>query len=302
MVSERFPVSDGDVFPLLSCDVFQIGRMWCPFLREKAAFYFRDDLKHWYVEAERMNETVGEWLQGAREPFFLHVNYNDAHQPYTQHPVPPVVWNIMSKPNKEHLIGLYDGEIAYLDTHLESFIKSLAVISPLRDTLIIVTADHGEQFLEHGGYGHGRTLYDELIHIPLLVVWQGKIPAGKRAEQVVRQIDITPTILDLLGIEIPSTMVGKPLSSMLFGDDDPDRPALSQVDTYEDKRDSLQVGKYKLIVTTKADRGSKKRELYDCQSDPEELRDISSQEPHTVQRLEDQLNAIFDGVGDRDGK
>jgi arylsulfatase A-like enzyme len=302
MVSERFPASDADVFPLLSCAVFQIGRMWCPFLREKAAFYFRDDLKHWYVEAETMNETVGEWLQSAREPFFLHVNYNDPHQPYTQHPVPPVVWNIMSKLNREHLIGLYDGEIAYLSRHLESFIKNLAVTSPLSDTLIIVTADHGEQFLEHGGYSHGRTLYDELIHIPLLVVWQGKITPGKRAEQIVRHIDITPTILDLLGIEIPSAMMGKPLSSMLFSDDSPDRPALSQVDTSDEKRDALRVGRYKLIVTTKAGQGSKKRELYDCQSDPQELRDISSQEPYIVQRLEDQLNAISEGVGDRDGK
>jgi hypothetical protein len=74
------------------------------------------------------------------------------------------------------------------------------------------------------------------------------------------------------------------------------------VDTSDEKRDALRVGRYKLIVTTKAGQGSKKRELYDCQSDPQELRDISSQEPYIVQRLEDQLNAISEGVGDRDGK
>ena len=302
VVSERFPVSDDDVFPLLSFDVFQIGRVWCPFLREKAGFYFRDDLKHWYVDAERMNQTVLEWLQVTRKPFFLHINYNDAHQPYTPKPIPPIIWNIMSKPNKEYLIGLYDGEIAYLDKHIQRFIKNLTAFSPLRETLIIITADHGEQFLEHGGYSHGRTLYDELIHIPLLVVWQKEIPGGKRAYQIVRHIDITPTILDLLGIDIPSEMVGKSLSPILLGGDSADRPALSQVDTYDEKRDSIRVGRYKLIVTTKAGQDHKDKELYDCQYDPGEKRDISSQEPYTVQGLEDQLNAISEGLGVRDGK
>ena len=99
-----------------------------------------------------------------------------------------------------HVIDLYDGELAYLDREVRRFIDALQDRGLYDNTLIIVTADHGEAFFEHGFWEHGQTLYEEMVHVPLIVKW----PAMERAERIgalVSQSDIFPTLLEAAGIE-----------------------------------------------------------------------------------------------------
>jgi arylsulfatase A-like enzyme len=100
----------------------------------------------------------------------------------------------------QHMMDLYDAEIVYLDHEVGRLLDELKKAGMYESSLIIVTADHGEAFLEHGFWEHGQTLYQEMVHVPLLVKWPGK-PAPLRVEGLVSQTDIFPTILEAAGIE-----------------------------------------------------------------------------------------------------
>jgi len=114
----------------------------------------------------------------------------------------------MDKRDLQHIISLYDGEIKFTDHYLGQIIKKLKDLGTFENTLIIVTADHGDEFFEHGNKGHRRTLYDEVIKIPLIV----KLPAGRfrnrKISSQVSLIDVASTILGVAGIEIPEQMQG----------------------------------------------------------------------------------------------
>ena len=106
-----------------------------------------------------------------------------------------------------HISALYDGEISYFDSEFAGFTTFLDETGIADDSLIIFTSDHGEEFHEHGGYEHGHSLYDEVIHVPLMI--KGKdFPRGVVEGRTVSTIDIYPTILDYLGIPIPGNLNG----------------------------------------------------------------------------------------------
>lgn len=174
---------------------------------------------------EQTNRSVFEWLDaGIEEPFFLLVHYNDPHWPYD--PPPPfgtewtgsyrgpllptrtgfVVENEgrpmrgLDAADVAYLVGLYDGEVRYADANLGSLLARLRSTSLSRPMLTVVTADHGEEFVDHGSTSHGYTLYDEQIHVPLVMHFPGRIRPGHVASQV-RLVDVLPTVLDLVGID-----------------------------------------------------------------------------------------------------
>jgi arylsulfatase A-like enzyme len=113
----------------------------------------------------------------------------------------------------ELLVARYDEEIAFTDAAFGRLRRELEERGLWEDALVLVTADHGEEFFDHGGVGHGRTLYTAQLHVPLLLRVPGMAP-GRRAE-LVRQIDIAPTVLDAVGEEPPAGMEGR---SLLAGD------------------------------------------------------------------------------------
>jgi arylsulfatase A-like enzyme len=103
---------------------------------------------------------------------------------------------------------LYDAEVASLDGELRVFFDELASRGLLETSLVVVTADHGEEFLDHGGIGHGHTLYEELLRVPLLVI----LPGGARpavVTDVVSLVDVAPTVLDTVGLPIPASFEGR---------------------------------------------------------------------------------------------
>lgn len=117
----------------------------------------------------------------------------------------------------DHIIALYDGEIHYTDTYISKLLDAFAKFGILDQTLVVIFGDHGDEFYEHGRTGHAHTLYNELIHIPLVLRWPSRIPKGRRIDALVSQVDIMPTILDYLGIQHQQAIQGTSLKDLIEG-------------------------------------------------------------------------------------
>ncbi len=134
--------------------------------------------------------------QSAR-PFFLWVHLYDAHEPYN----PPQEFR------RQYPNSLYDAEISFQDLQIARLLEAVKKKSPADKTLIVLLADHGESFGEHGEYSHGIFLYDTTIRIPWIMTGLG-VPAGVRIGQQAREIDVLPTVLNLLGSKASSSVQG----------------------------------------------------------------------------------------------
>lgn len=169
-------------------------------------------------------DTAIEWLSehDDTKPFLLTLHLFDPHDPYD----PPDPFDRLFAPNgsmgitwwpflqsgdaddpeghRQHLIDLYDGEIAWTDAQLARLFSFLRNTGFAENTVIILTADHGEEFLEHGGIGHGKTMFREVVHIPLIISGPG-IPEDSVNGSLRAQTDIFPTVMDMAGIDHPDT-------------------------------------------------------------------------------------------------
>ncbi|HEC88748.1 MAG TPA: hypothetical protein ENI52_05480, partial [Thermoplasmata archaeon] len=181
-----------------------------------------------HEDGEKINEEAFKWLENANEPFFLWLHYMDVHMPY----VPPnrfleelslkkyshikKIWmgkkiddvEMREKIKDEEMsdyINLYDGCIRYTDWVLNGLIKRVEKSYP--DTLFVITADHGEEFREHGGLSHLEKLYDELLHVPL--IFYGKDVESSRVEKPISLLSLVPTIFHFLGLQENEWLQGK---------------------------------------------------------------------------------------------
>ena len=190
---------------------------------------------------ERLNRRVLDWLdQSGEAPFFMWLIYIDPHSPYLppsdyigRPPVPKlsllgrwrafVSWGPFSRtltPKAEYVKyyrPLYQGEIQYVDHCIGALLETLKQKGILDQTLVIVTADHGEEFLEHGLLIHGTSLYEELIHVPLIIYDGAQPQKGKAVNQITRNLDLFPTILQYLGMEVPPQALGSSILPLLDG-------------------------------------------------------------------------------------
>jgi choline-sulfatase len=227
------------------------------------------------------------WLKkrpAVAPPFFLWVHLYDPHDPYD----PP-------EPYKSKFADPYDGEIAYADAMLGKLFAALKATELYQGSVIAMMADHGEAFGEHGERTHGMFLYDETIHVPLLIKLPGsavRTPKHKqKSEGRVGLVDVTPTILEVTGIPIPKEIQGQSLLGAMQsetagarGVDRPiDRPIYSETDyphrafQWSSVR-ALRTGKYLTIEAPK-------RELYDQVSDPKALNNLAPNSPAVTDTL-----------------
>ena len=168
------------------------------------------------TRAEVLNNTVLRWLrrQPKNRPFFVYVHYMDVHEPYnppreyTTLYINEMVkmvkiyqfngpWRWKEPPDKKSIyytIALYDAQINYWDDCFKRFISQLENEGFLKNTLLIIIADHGEEFYEHGGFGHGYTLYEEQLHIPLYMFFEDVIQPNQIWDDMVQTVDIFPTV------------------------------------------------------------------------------------------------------------
>jgi arylsulfatase A-like enzyme len=115
----------------------------------------------------------------------------------------------------EHLIALYDGEISYWDAHFGQMFAVLENQGLLDNALVAVTADHGEMFGNHDKWAHGNNIYEEATRVPLLMRYTGLINPGIAIDMPVQNVDLTPTILDFVGLEIPANLHGISLRPLI---------------------------------------------------------------------------------------
>lgn len=249
-----------------------------------------------YVSAEQVTREVCGWISANPTPFFVWAHYMDVHWPYHLEDkllepgeiaqawrdvvhLHNANWNgaVISESQREHYIRLYEQAVAYTDQQLGLLFDFLESRGVFDDTLIVILADHGEEFQEHGRWGHWEdNLHDEIIRVPLLIKPPGSI-RNSVVENQVRLLDIMPTILDICECPPPENMLGtslKPLWEAENGDD------LSRVAISEMWRESWHIiavrsERYKLIWDS---RQSEAHRLYDLGQDPGETTPVESKD------------------------
>ncbi|MGD8329763.1 MAG: sulfatase [Acidobacteriota bacterium] len=194
---------------------------------------------------------------------------------------------------RRFIAAAYDGEIRYLDSQLERLVGGLRERGLWDDALVILTADHGEELFEHDGFEHGHSLYDEVIAVPL-IVWAPGLVAG-RSTAPVSIADVTPTVLDFEGMEIPEGIFGIPLRPLLRGSDPAvERLIVAEGILYGSEKKAALRWPYKLIL----DREDGTEELFDLRQDPGERRTLADGEriAELREQLELALAAAAQGV------
>jgi len=244
-----------------------------------------------YQSAEVVNREIISLLDAAPEgrPFMLFAGYMDPHDPYYAHPYDGEGYSRAAHPNPDpdeapHLTALYDGEITYWDQYFGELIAELQRRGLYDDLTIVITADHGEEFCEHGGFFHGTTLYDEQVHVPLFV----RLPGGRRSGTVVnhwvQSIDILPTLLRESGLPVPEGVQGGDLfegSSRLFAEESHEGNVLEAV------RERRGMDELKLITANPGNpRHLPERELFRVDRDRGEAHDLSASEPELLEAAE----------------
>jgi len=224
------------------------------------------------ARADRVVDRAKEWLEEVSEPFFLVVFVVDPHFPYDP---PPDFHRYVEPGDSDPRRGLYDGEVSFVDRSFGRLMADLDGRRLSERTITILTSDHGEEFFEHGQIGHGKALYEESLHVPLIVRWPGEIEAGRRIESPVELVDLMPTVLELTRLPPPPLQDGRSLFQPREG-----APTLLAGLKLDGQRKwSARAYPWKLIL----DRGSPK--LFDLSSDPGEMRDLSGEEADRVREL-----------------
>lgn len=267
----------------------------------------RDAVNNRTIPAEQITNRAIRWLSGVprEQPVHLLLNYFDPHFPHDPKPpydrwakdrahVPTLgLGDIFGKdpPSPEQLakmLDLYDGEIAYMDHHIGRLLGALREQGRFDDALIVVIADHGELFGEHGDSGHGAWLWEELVRIPLIVHYPGGRGAGTREDAMVSTVDVLRWIGDELGLALPDDVHGLPVGEreVVLAQEFPN--ALF-VKLGGDRMDRDLVGgvrwPWKLIAS---DRGE--RWLFRLDEDPRELDAVDDEA--TTARLLEQVDAL----------
>jgi choline-sulfatase len=283
------------------------------------------------VAAQRFG-TAKKWITNHMDrKFFLMVHSNDLHWPY---PVPKPYDHIFDKeykgehdfatlckgqitrgelifglkklpqPEVDHAIAHYDGGIRYIDEHIKKLVEFLKEKNLYEDTLIILTADHGENFGEHDFFfQHGASLYETSLKVPLIFKFPKKIPADVKVHKRVQVLDIMPTVLDILGIPLVDKIEGNSLLPIMQGKPSHMRDFVFMESIEEHfpgnkrvymkgvrgKWRAMIVGDWKIIYVPHPENNI--YELYNLKDDPAEHNNLMDKEP---KKAEEMKNKILD--------
>jgi arylsulfatase A-like enzyme len=255
------------------------------FWRDRIYFY------NYYQDAEVVTAAVAQWVEhNPPLPFFLFIHFMDPHDPYFEIPYNGRGVARVSNPDppasrKDELHALYAKDVAYLDQHLGGFFAQLKSAGLYENTIIAVTADHGEEFQEHGGWWHGTSLYQEVVHVPLIVKRAHEERPGQVETDSARTLDIAPTLMAAAGLKIPHEFVGRDL----FGPAAPEsEPLFAEEELEGNVLASLRVGPWKVITAnTDNPRGLQPVELYNLDQDAHERHNLTpTEKARTEQMLE----------------
>ena len=258
------------------------------------------------------------------KPFFLYVQYMDLHHPIQPPPpffhyfkvseggirgpehggwswggirTAADLQNPEFRQWRAHHIALYDGALRYIDATVRRLYESLEKTGRAEDTLFIITSDHGEEFWDHAieqstdrnnprpywGVGHGHTMYEELIRVPL-IIYGPSVSENREVRCVVRHIDVAPTVLDLLGVQHPSTMRGRSLTSYFKPGSTAGgcvtAPVVAESPAYGPDSQAVVLNQRKLVI-----RSDGVKSLFDLRDDSMERNDLAARRPELVTAL-----------------
>jgi arylsulfatase A-like enzyme len=289
-----------------------------------------------YESATRdTNRRIKEWLTTEFEdgvPFFINVHYGNPHlphrfrEPYTalflghlgaeakkvnQDPHRYMAGQAnMTEEDFEILKALYDGEIAYLDSMLNQVFELLRERGILDDTLLIITADHGENIGDHGLMAHQYCLYDTLIHVPLIIRYPRLFAAGHREKSQVQTHEIFTTIMDILGIEkeevvndvrgrslIPAKIAAQPLPFAISEDPAPNLAPFRRKcpgfdpSKFDRRLRAVRCDGYKYVWASDG-----RHELYNLVKDPHELENLIQTQAEKAEALQEKLDNWLESI------
>lgn len=255
-------------------------------------------------DARAAADACLEWLEGdSQAPFLAYVHFMGPHGPYgpreylldgdapskrlTDFPRPMGGAYPLNDPAGEatpeetdHMKLLYTADIRCVDFHIGRILDWLETNGKLSDTMVIVTADHGEEFQEHGSWNHGSSAFTEVGRVPFILNHGGTVPAGVRVDRVTRQIDLMPTVLDYLGLDCPEGVQGRSVRPLVDGAGLDPLPAFVEVyPAVPSNTDivALVNERHKVVRVTRDDRSAIL--LYDLISDPAELDNLAESYP-----------------------
>jgi len=255
------------------------------------------DVHHYYQPAEVVTAEVKTWLASPaarHEPFFVFAHYMDPHDPYFVHPFNGEGYARVANPNPPASVAdfyrkLYDGEIAYLDEQLGVLFDDLRARGLYDRTLIVLTADHGEEFQEHGGWWHGTTLYDEQIHVPLIVKPPAGAGGGRVVDEFATSLDIVPTVLTSARLSVPALLAGHPLP--LDGGAPPARASVfAEEDLEGNVLQAVRTRDWKYIAANPGNpRGLPPEALFELGHDPGEQSNVQAAQPAQKETMRAEL-------------
>ncbi len=276
-------------------------------------------------DACSVTDAVLSWLPERRRaaapaaaPLFLYVQYIDPHSPYAppedllNHPSPDPErmathghfphncpphpfgrWPEQEPGIAEGISQLYDAEIRYCDREIGRLVRELETRGLLDQSWLLITADHGEEFFDHEQLGHGQSMYEELLHVPLIVLGPGLVPG--RVAAPVQIVDLYPTLLAVAGIESDAELHGRDLAELLADPGGtgagtgtgtsgtaPNRVLFSQR-VSDPPLAMVSIGTEKLVLIEHA--GQSKALLFDLAADPHEQHDLAAARPDRVEAL-----------------
>ena len=272
------------------------------------------------TEAKDVFDDAGNWIEAHKDGrFFAYIQTIDPHVPYD----PPGKYLQMYDPSeyagqirprmtgdllekakrnppqvvfdardKRQLEALHDGEITKHDHFFGAFLERLSALGLANDTLIVVTSDHGEEFDDHGSWGHGHSVYQELLHVPLMFRLPNRVPAGTKVGEAVSTLDISATVTDLLGVPAMAHNEGHALVGLMLGEA-PSQLAVAFSDFQDDRR-VITTGRWKLIL-----RGNLTSTMFDLVADPMEKNQLDASAFPIGRRYSRMLLGQFLGASDR---
>ncbi len=254
-----------------------------------------------HILSDQVDAWVGTWLttlgsQPARRdksehpPFFLYAHVTDPHAPYTPHepylsrfaaearPELGELQSVRAIDNREleagpaeaaELMALYNAEVAFTDEHFGALIDRFKRLGLYDSMMILVVSDHGEEFFEHGDWEHGETLYEEQLRVPLILKLPGNRAGGQTLDVRAGHVDVMPTLLEVIGAQVPEGLDGRSLLPSILGEDS-QGGAMTLAFLALEKREkrSLVINDLKLIGDSRS-----VDQLFDLKTDPEELED-----------------------------
>jgi len=202
-------------------------------------------------------------------------------------------------------LAMYDGEIAQVDRELGRLFKFLYEKKAIDNTLLIVTSDHGEEFRDHGYFGHGLTLYDEVLHVPLIMRFPMMLPEGVRVQGQVQSLDLFPTILGLVGLEATKyNLPGRDLLGMIHAGAADPLSMIAETSMSGEPRYALRNGDYKLVTPYELDFGAnlkidKPEEVFDLRVDPLERNNLAQSHPKMAEILRREMAEQMEAIRQR---